>query len=357
MQYIEGKTLKQYFESNQISELNIKDITSQLLKILSYIHKNGIVHRDIKPSNIMIDPNENVYLTDFGVIHSLSSEMTEITHTGNFIGTPAYSSPEQINGEKITHATDIYSLGIVLYELLNGKPPFSGSVISIINGHINLEPPEIKKKNRNSDFENIVRKMLCKNPNDRFQTTDEIIVLLSSNDYSNKPISDKSKEPIIPEKDTDKTVVDKTISDGPIKPTSKTQEGNSRQGIDVENTKIKSFFDRNPLPFLAICLLNLFFAILTFIGYFANWSGIGKINLISTAITIYFYSLLLSKNKKVYSYINHFFILFISFDFIEIFVIKGNDTPLPVILIDFVIILLFYLYLKNSKKVKEIFQE
>jgi serine/threonine protein kinase len=115
----------------------------QVAGALDAVHQRGIVHRDLKPSNILLDIQGNAYLTDFGIAKELEVD-THMTHPGTFLGSPAYISPEQLRNEAVTPQTDIYSLGIILYELLTGKHPFiTDNLAPLIQQHLNEPLPSL----------------------------------------------------------------------------------------------------------------------------------------------------------------------------------------------------------------------
>ena len=130
MEYIEGRELKDYFNAEERFELkSTLIIMTQLLEALDFAHEAGVIHRDIKPANVMIDSRGVAKLTDFGVarITEGESDEAEKTRAGAVIGTPSYMSPEQIQGQPIDKRTDIFSAGVVFYQLLTGRKPFDGS--------------------------------------------------------------------------------------------------------------------------------------------------------------------------------------------------------------------------------------
>jgi serine/threonine protein kinase/tetratricopeptide (TPR) repeat protein len=175
MQYIPGQSLRQIIQSGK--KFNVDEIVhlmAQVCRGLDYAHKNGIVHRDIKPENILIDKEGKPYIVDFGIatIESFSTTLTNTTK-----GTLAYMSPEQIQAAQVDYRTDIFSLGIVIYELLSGKRPFSGdSAYSIQTSILNEEPARLDLGDGfepPEDFEGVLRKALAKKPEDRFRSCAE----------------------------------------------------------------------------------------------------------------------------------------------------------------------------------------
>ncbi|PLR97329.1 Stk1 family PASTA domain-containing Ser/Thr kinase [Bacillus sp. T33-2] len=170
MEYVDGQTLKQYIHQNApLSVEETIDIMNQLTSAISHAHHNHIVHRDIKPHNILIDGNGIVKVTDFGIAMALSA--TSITQTNSVLGSVHYLSPEQARGGMANKKSDIYSLGIVMFELLTGRLPFSGeSAVSIALKHLQTETPSIKRWNPNipQSVENIVLKATAKDPFHRY---------------------------------------------------------------------------------------------------------------------------------------------------------------------------------------------
>ena len=181
MEYIEGNTLTSIISSNRTVGLNdILYIGSQVASGLKEAHKHGLVHRDIKPGNIMITPSGKVKVTDFGIV-SLQNEESDITKTGAVLGTASYISPEQAQGKAVSFESDLYSLGTVLYELITGKPPFSGdSPIATATKHLTDKPEKIStfRKDTPKGLENAVLKLLEKKPHDRFKSAEDLRALL-----------------------------------------------------------------------------------------------------------------------------------------------------------------------------------
>ncbi|MGZ9226345.1 MAG: serine/threonine-protein kinase, partial [Anaerolineales bacterium] len=124
MRYLEAGTLKEKMEAGRPLPLNeIDRIFNQLTDALTYAHSHGIVHRDLKPANALIDSYGNIFLTDFGIAKLLESASPRLTQTDAIMGTPAYISPEQAQGQPVDQRSDIYSLGIILYEMVTGRVP------------------------------------------------------------------------------------------------------------------------------------------------------------------------------------------------------------------------------------------
>lgn len=176
MEYVDGQTLKQYIQQN--SPIRIDDaleIMKQLTSAISHAHQNHIIHRDIKPHNILIDRHGNVKITDFGIAMALSA--TSITQTNSVLGSVHYLSPEQARGGMANRKSDIYSLGIVMFELLTGRLPFSGeSAVSIALKHLQSETPSLKRWNPSipQSVENIVLKATAKDPFHRYDSVEDM---------------------------------------------------------------------------------------------------------------------------------------------------------------------------------------
>ena len=176
MEFVDGQTLKQYIQQN--SPLRVEDtigIMRQLTSAISHAHQNHIIHRDIKPHNILVDHEGNVKITDFGIAMALSA--TSITQTNSVLGSVHYLSPEQARGGMANGKSDIYSLGIVMFELLTGRLPFSGeSAVSIALKHLQSETPSVRRWNPNipQSVENIVLKATAKDPFHRYNSVDEM---------------------------------------------------------------------------------------------------------------------------------------------------------------------------------------
>lgn len=176
MEYVNGETLKQYIQNHSpIPVDKAADLMKQLTSAIKHAHRNNIIHRDIKPQNILIDKKGNVKITDFGIATALTS--TTITHTNSMLGSVHYISPEQARGTVATKKSDIYSLGIVFFEMLTGRLPFSGeSAVSIALKHLQDETPSPKRWNPSipQSVENIILKATVKDPFYRYDDVEEL---------------------------------------------------------------------------------------------------------------------------------------------------------------------------------------
>ncbi len=180
MEYIDGPTLSARLMALEFQGLRFPiaeaiDITRHLADALAYAHARGMVHRDIKPGNIMFDSDGRVVLTDFGIARIVSGP--SMTASGSMVGTPAYMSPEQGLGQPGDHRSDIYSLGVVLYQLVTGTVPFSADTpIAIVLQHVNdpLLPPSSLNPEVPEALERIIYKALAKSPDERYQNVEEM---------------------------------------------------------------------------------------------------------------------------------------------------------------------------------------
>jgi serine/threonine protein kinase/formylglycine-generating enzyme required for sulfatase activity len=195
MEYIDGPTLDEILmRRKQFTVTETMQYAVQILNGLEYAHKKGIIHRDIKPSNLMRTPDNNVKITDYGIASIISDSMKKVS-SEFVIGTPRYMSPEQLLGKPLDNRSDLYSLGVVLYEFLNGTPPFTsgGLEYQIINN----EPPPLLNVPEKLNY--IIIKALSKNANDRWETARQfsdalegkIKIVLPSEEFKKETFGEK----------------------------------------------------------------------------------------------------------------------------------------------------------------------
>lgn len=181
MEYISAGTLKEQMEQGPMTLRQIAAIMSQIASALDYAHAEGVVHRDIKPSNILMPKKDWALLTDFGLARMVGGSL--LTQSGMTVGTPAYMSPEQGSGDPVDHRTDIYSLGVMLYEMVTGEVPYTAETpMAIVVKHIvdPLPMPRAKRPNLPEEVQRIILKALAKKPTDRYQRAGEIAEALNA---------------------------------------------------------------------------------------------------------------------------------------------------------------------------------
>jgi eukaryotic-like serine/threonine-protein kinase len=175
MEYLDGRTLKELLVRNGPTPVPIAiDYARQILSALSFAHRNGIVHRDIKPHNIVVGGDGRLKVTDFGIARSGTSQMTEV---GSIVGTAQYLSPEQARGAPVDPRSDLYSLGVVLYEMLTGKVPFTGDTpVEIAMKHLSQvpKPPSEWRPQVPHDLDAVVMRALAKDPEQRYGSAEEM---------------------------------------------------------------------------------------------------------------------------------------------------------------------------------------
>ncbi len=173
MEFVHGRELKSYFEKNERFPMaEIARLMGQLLGALEYSHNYGVVHRDIKPANIILQPDGQIKVADFGIARIESSQYTQ---AGTVLGTPAYMSPEQFMGQTVDRRSDIFSAGVVLYQFLTGERPFSGTATTIMHKVLSVDPPAPSMLNVQTPkpFDAVIAKAMAKRPEDRFQNARE----------------------------------------------------------------------------------------------------------------------------------------------------------------------------------------
>ncbi len=190
MEYVEGQNLKEVLQQGRaLSFEQIGDIVAQVAEALDFAHAKGIVHRDVKPANIILVEGMRAKITDFGIA-KIASGGANLTSTGQFLGTPNYMAPEQVKGAPVDGRTDLFSLGICLYELLTRRKPFGGDSLTSISYKIVHEPfPPLHDINPQipDGFEEIVAKCLAKDPGRRYQRGKDLALALRAVIRGEKP--------------------------------------------------------------------------------------------------------------------------------------------------------------------------
>jgi serine/threonine-protein kinase len=179
MEYLPGRTLKDVIrEEAPLSQERTIAYGVQILQAAAFAHKRGVIHRDFKPHNVIVGPDDRLKVTDFGIARAGASEMTE---TGSIMGTAQYLSPEQAQGQRVGAQSDLYSIGVILFEMLTGRVPFEGeSAVSIALKHVSEAPPPLRqlRPDVHPRLEQAVGRALLKDPAQRYASADEFIAAL-----------------------------------------------------------------------------------------------------------------------------------------------------------------------------------
>src|ERR671931_714938 len=221
MEYLDGRSLKELILARGPAPIPVAiDYARQILAALRVAHKQGLVHRDIKPHNVLVDGEGRVKVTDFGIARAGPSQMTE---EGSIIGTAQYLSPEQAQGAPVTPASDLYSVGIVLYELLTGEVPFGGETpVELAMKHLSKvpEPPSHIRPEVPRDLDVVIMRALAKAPADRYQSADEMDADLArvARGVSVSPETEEAATAIIARPITTATVVAPPVAPRPPPP-------------------------------------------------------------------------------------------------------------------------------------------
>ena len=186
---VAGKDIGELLAGHRDGRLNEKfarRMAAQLLRALSYAHQRGVVHRDIKPSNILVTTGGIVKVADFGIARIIEDDVAEVGRPGEIVGSARYMSPEQLMGKEATPRSDVYSVGVLLYHCLTGRPPFSGDVKSLAQQHIHKDPtlPRALNKQISPQIEAVILKALTKDPKDRYPSA---IAMLEAIDVGPPP--------------------------------------------------------------------------------------------------------------------------------------------------------------------------
>lgn len=203
MEYLKGRPLNEIMKNSKLSIDQSIEIIRQIAHALDYAHQQGIIHRDIKPSNIIVTPEFAIKLTDFGIARIEDSTAGCQTQVGEILGTPIYMSPEQVMGKTADRRSDLYAVGVLFYEMVVGKRPFSGkNLASIFNAitHDTPEPPAIAEPSIPGGLSDFIMKCLEKSPDKRFQTGQNMVAALNTlgvpktgNDFEHKHVSKHTK--------------------------------------------------------------------------------------------------------------------------------------------------------------------
>jgi len=187
-----GSLLNEH-SGRHLNEQFARRMATQLLRALSYAHRQGVIHRDIKPSNILVTAVGVVKVADFGIARIVEKDGAEAGKPGEIVGSARYMSPEQLMGKEATPRSDVYSVGILLYHCLTGRPPFSGDLKSLAQQHIYEEPPPPRKLNRkiSPGMEAVILKALAKDPDDRYPSA---TAMLGDIEVEAAPRIEKTKE-------------------------------------------------------------------------------------------------------------------------------------------------------------------
>ena len=181
MEHLSGSTLKQLIDAQApLDQDRAIELGIQILKATGFAHRRGVIHRDLKPHNVIVSAEDTAKVTDFGIARAGASEMTE---TGSIMGTAQYLSPEQAQGQAVSPASDIYSIGVLLYEALTGQVPFHGeSAVSIALKHLNEQPAPLSRLRPDIqvELERVVMRALAKDPAQRYTSAEEMIAALEA---------------------------------------------------------------------------------------------------------------------------------------------------------------------------------
>ena len=178
MEWCEGRLLRKILDEGRMPHDRAMRIAAEVLKALDYIHANGVVHRDLKPENIMVDDNDHIKLIDFGIASDSASRRLTYANFTAMLGTPNYIAPEQVKGKRGDGRTDIYSMGVILYEMLSGKLPFSGPTpLAAMNDRLlnHPLPPRVADPSISPQLQEILYRALERDPRNRYARAQDFL--------------------------------------------------------------------------------------------------------------------------------------------------------------------------------------
>ena len=178
MEYVEGRSLAEMIRTEgPLHPDRAADIATDITAALGFAHRNGLVHRDVKPGNVLVTPSGQVKVADFGIATAIAGAQHDLTRDGTVMGTATYFSPEQAQGRQVDPRSDLYSLGVVLYEMLLGRPPFTGETpVAVAYQHVQNSPPSLRQSGAAVavSLEAVTLKLLAKNPVNRYPTAEDL---------------------------------------------------------------------------------------------------------------------------------------------------------------------------------------
>jgi serine/threonine-protein kinase len=178
MEWVEGRLLRAILnEERKLPIERAVNLTLQICDALDTMHKHGVVHRDLKPENVMVDDADRIKLIDFGIAKKEDARRLTFVEVSKTLGTPDYISPEQVKGQRGDQRSDVYSLGAMLYEMLTGDPPYTGSnPLAVMNERLLHDPEPLRKRRRevSPELEEILKRALAREPRNRYQTASEM---------------------------------------------------------------------------------------------------------------------------------------------------------------------------------------
>ena len=183
MELVTGEVLRDILRQRKLTQQEAIFYATGILTALEFSHAAGVIHRDIEPANVMITQSNAVKVMDFGIARAVSDSSATLAHTNGIVGTAQYFSPEQAKGETVDSRTDLYSTGVLLYEMLAGKPPFTGeTAVSVAYQHVSetAPAPSLVNPNISAAIDSVVMKALAKDKNARFQSAEEFRTALAA---------------------------------------------------------------------------------------------------------------------------------------------------------------------------------